>query len=581
MKGVSEMKRGKLWGRAVGGFALSVAVACSLGIAVPVTASAEDAVVGVVVLGEEPDQAVPLEVEEPLVELMETNEGEQAAQGATEATDDETGDVEVQASGDASSTKGITVDGKAYGGAKSGSGRDGGTWSWDGAGNLVLDGYRGGSISTDGAVLNVELRGTNVISKFHIDPASDYWGYSGLGCLYFDGETSVKVFGSGSLKIDAGEVSYQDVGHNFGMYGISADRVSIEGARVTIDLSKVTGAAMGGSMALSGTDIRITKGSKVVAKGGKEEAKMMRGAIEGTRISIIDSTVKASAPKGSIGGSIFFSEELRIENSVVDAPYSPQSNGYAIFTNIWSVGEDHIARVINSDVTTHSFLSGKLTLKSVTGATVESYEEDYLSYKYLKPASGSAVSLVHTGAASAYENGVGHSSAKSLSSASVKLPAKSYAYSGKARKPQPVVRLGSKALSAGTDYVVSYKSNKSVGTATVTVTGTGAYSGSAKATFKIVPKGTKVSKLKAGKGALTVSWKRQATQASGYQLQYTAKKSFSGAKSVTVRGSGTTTRKISGLTRGKAYRVRVRTWKKVGSKTYYSSWSAAKSVKTK
>ena len=58
-------------------------------------------------------------------------------------------------------------------------------------------------------------------------------------------------------------------------------------------------------------------------------------------------------------------------------------------------------------------------------------------------------------------------------------------YTGKAITQTPVVKLGTKTLKAGTDYTVKYAGNTNVGTATVTVTGKGNYTGSVKATFKI------------------------------------------------------------------------------------------------
>lgn len=58
-------------------------------------------------------------------------------------------------------------------------------------------------------------------------------------------------------------------------------------------------------------------------------------------------------------------------------------------------------------------------------------------------------------------------------------------YSGKALTPKPTVKLGSKVLVASTDYTVAYKNNVNAGTATVTVTGKGYYSGTKSATFKI------------------------------------------------------------------------------------------------
>ena len=59
-------------------------------------------------------------------------------------------------------------------------------------------------------------------------------------------------------------------------------------------------------------------------------------------------------------------------------------------------------------------------------------------------------------------------------------------YTGKALKPAPTVKHGGKTLKAGTDYTVSYKNNVNVGTATVTITGKGNYTGSKSANFQII-----------------------------------------------------------------------------------------------
>jgi hypothetical protein len=81
--------------------------------------------------------------------------------------------------------------------------------------------------------------------------------------------------------------------------------------------------------------------------------------------------------------------------------------------------------------------------------------------------------------------------------------------------------------------------------------------------------------------AFAVTWNKQVTQTTGYQIQYALKKDFGGAKTVTVSKATTTSKTISKLQSKKAYYVRVRTYKKVGTKTYASSWSAAKGVTTK
>ena len=71
------------------------------------------------------------------------------------------------------------------------------------------------------------------------------------------------------------------------------------------------------------------------------------------------------------------------------------------------------------------------------------------------------------------------------------LPYTAKTYTGKAFKPVPKVtaQVGGKTLTLKnkTDYTVAYKNNKAAGKATVTVTGTGNYTGTLTKTFTIKP----------------------------------------------------------------------------------------------
>ena len=59
-------------------------------------------------------------------------------------------------------------------------------------------------------------------------------------------------------------------------------------------------------------------------------------------------------------------------------------------------------------------------------------------------------------------------------------------YSGDPIEQSPEVKVGNVVIAAGTDYVLTYKDNVNAGTATVTVTGKGNYTGSAEAAFTIL-----------------------------------------------------------------------------------------------
>ena len=167
-----------------------------------------------------------------------------------------------------------------------------------------------------------------------------------------------------------------------------------------------------------------------------------------------------------------------------------------------------------------------------------------------------------------------------ISGAYIELSKKQYVYSGKACKPAVKIKLGGAVLPADC-YTVAYSANTNVGTATVTVKGKDDHTGSKKYTFKIVPKSTSISKLKAAKKAVTVTWKRQRTQTTGYQVQFALSAKMKNAKVVTVGKNATASRKITKLKAKKKYYFRIRTYKTVGGKKYYSAWSSVKSVKTK
>ena len=163
----------------------------------------------------------------------------------------------------------------------------------------------------------------------------------------------------------------------------------------------------------------------------------------------------------------------------------------------------------------------------------------------------------------------------------IKLKTTSYVYDGKAKCPAVTFK-NSKGQDVDTGYyTVSYANNKNVGTATAYVKLKNGYSGTFTFNFVINPKPTTLSKLTAGKKAFTAKWKKQATQTTGYQLQYATNAKFTSAKTVNITKNKTVSKAVKSLKAKKKYYVRIRTYKTISGKTYYSSWSAAKSVKTK
>ena len=226
-----------------------------------------------------------------------------------------------------------------------------------------------------------------------------------------------------------------------------------------------------------------------------------------------------------------------------------------------------------------------------------------------------------------------------ISRYSASLSQYSYTSDGTEKCPDVTVTYGDKTLAAGTDFTVSYKDNVKEGTATVTITGSGNYTGIINTTFTITAapgksdgkvslkssntkvvkiSGTKVIPVNPGKANVTitvtagnryaaatktvtitvipaktslrsvksqtakqatVTWKK-IKSISGYQISYSQNSSMKKAKALTVKGSATRAT-LKKLVSKKKYYVRIRTYKIVSGKKYYSKWSSKKSVKIK
>ena len=92
---------------------------------------------------------------------------------------------------------------------------------------------------------------------------------------------------------------------------------------------------------------------------------------------------------------------------------------------------------------------------------------------------------------------------------------------------------------------------------------------------------TLITSLSAKDNGFTVKWKKK-TKITGYQIQYSTNSKFKkGNKSIKIKNAKTGSKKITKLKSNKKYYVRIRTYKIVNKKTYYSSWSKKKNVTTK
>lgn len=154
-------------------------------------------------------------------------------------------------------------------------------------------------------------------------------------------------------------------------------------------------------------------------------------------------------------------------------------------------------------------------------------------------------------------------------------------YNGKNKRPSLTIKDSKGKKISSSYYTVTYqKKSVKVGKYTAKVKFKGLYSGTKTVSYTVKPKGTSITKLTSGKRKFTAKIAKQKTQTTGYEIQYSTSKKFKGAKKVTLKNSATS-KTVKKLKRSKKYYVRVRTYKKVGKTTCYSSWSKTKTIKIK
>ncbi|HCJ09034.1 MAG TPA: hypothetical protein DHV96_11950 [Lachnospiraceae bacterium] len=126
--------------------------------------------------------------------------------------------------------------------------------------------------------------------------------------------------------------------------------------------------------------------------------------------------------------------------------------------------------------------------------------------------------------------------------------------------------------------------DEGVGATTITITcpESDNYKAATVSTVYTIKPGKQAAFVKRSGKKMRVSWYK-VSSASGYQLQYAAKKSFKKCKTITIRKKSKTKYTIKKLKRGKTYYVRVRTYKNAnvnGQQTVVTgAWSKARKVR--
>ncbi len=310
-------------------------------------------------------------------------------------------------------------------------------------------------------------------------------------------------------------------------------------------------------------------------------------------------TGKAITPKYHMYNEL---GELMVEG--VDYTVSYQNNikvgtATAVFTGINNyVGKFSAVRqfrIIPKSIST-AIITGATNSKRYTGAAIKPQKQikvvidgkklkkdtDYtISYKNNKNVGTATLTIKGKGNYSGSRSFKFKITKAKLSSASI-TGIKDKVHTGSARKLSIKVKLEGTTLKSGKDYTVSYKNNVNFGTATVTIKAKGSRTtGKVTKTFNIVPQTPKITSIsKRGLKSLAITWSHS-DYATKYQLYRATSKDGKYKKVYTSPDRWTYTYTNKKLSEGTHYYYKVRAYKTVNGKKYYSAWSDIKKTNTK
>ena len=395
------------------------------------------------------------------------------------------------------------------------------------------------------------------------------------------GELSYTSSNTGIATVDsAGKVTAKSAGTaKITIYAEETNNYEAAAPKeITVTVSKAAQ-----SITASNLSLTFPNSGKITASGNKGSLSYKSS---NTGIATVDSTGKVTA-KGAGKATITIT--------------AAATNNYNTATKQITVTVAKAAQSITAKAAASSVAVGKTTTVSITGAKgTKSYKSSDTTVAAVNASTGlvtakkvGTVKITATSAATSNYNAASKTvTIKVVPAATASLAAENQATG---------IKLTWKKVTGANGYKV-YRGTTLIKTitsgSTVTFADANANTNGTKYTYKVVAKGTtgdstlsrscviyrvarpavsSVTNTAASK--MTIKWGKNA-KATGYVIHYSTDKTFkSGNKSVTVTSASTVSRVISGLTKGKTYYVRIRTYKTVGSAKYWSMWSAARSVK--
>ena len=345
------------------------------------------------------------------------------------------------------------------------------------------------------------------------------WSSSNASVAKVDSAGKVTAVGEGSANITAKTTD----GGKTSICKVTVTRADISGCTITLSQTSFTydGKAKQPS-------VTVKNGSKILVSGTDYTVSYKNNTNAGTATVIVTG-------KGNYIGSI--SKTFAINQAVPTLTFASASVTKttldAAFTNALTKKTDGTVTFKSSNTNVATVDSnGKVTIKGAGASTITAIAAAGTNYK-----AGSA----------GYDLTVVDGK-QSISGYTVTLSPASYTYNGSACKPAVTVKNGSKALVSGTDYSVSYKNNTNAGTATVTVTGKGNYTGMVSRTFTINKAAAvlKFASANVEKTSLDAAFTNELTKKTDGKVTFKSGDtgvavvdSTSGL--VTIKGTGTTT----------------------------------------
>lgn len=150
-------------------------------------------------------------------------------------------------------------------------------------------------------------------------------------------------------------------------------------------------------------------------------------------------------------------------------------------------------------------------------------------------------------------------------------------YTGKQIKPTLNIKMGSKTLTAGTNYTATYTNNINPGKATITITGKGSYTGTLIQTFKIKPAAVTALTAETTASKITLEWTGSEAY-SGYEIYRSTTYDGNFKKIKTINKGDTMEWTNKSLSKEREYIYKIRAFAKVEGTVYYGPYTKITAV---